>query len=88
MLLRTLGPGLPEMPAVGFGGMPLSIHGRPDETEGIAVIHAVLDAGLTLLDTANVYCLDQADVGHNERLFRDARAGRFHPAGGVTNRVH
>jgi len=38
------------------------------------VIHAALDAGVTLIDTANVYCLDQRDLGHNERLIARALA--------------
>lgn len=32
------------------------------------VIHAALDAGVRLLDTADVYCLSDEDLGHNERL--------------------
>jgi aryl-alcohol dehydrogenase-like predicted oxidoreductase len=48
--------------------MPLSIQGRPDESQGVRVIHAALDAGMTLIDTANVYCLEDNDLGHNERL--------------------
>jgi aryl-alcohol dehydrogenase-like predicted oxidoreductase len=58
--------------AIAFGGMPLSIRDRPDEATGIAVLHAVLDAGVNLLDTADVYCLDHKDIGHNERLFAKA----------------
>lgn len=73
MQTRTLGPGAPAVAAVGFGGMPLSIQGRPDdEAAAIRVIHAALDAGMTLLDTANVYCLDDTDIGHNERLMAKA----------------
>jgi len=73
MLTRPLGPGAPAVAAVGFGGMPLSIQGRPDdEAAAIRVIHAALDAGMTLLDTANVYCLDDTDIGHNERLVAKA----------------
>jgi len=60
------------MPPVGFGGMPLSIAGRPPEEQGLRVLHAVLDAGVTLLDTADAYCLEDGDVGHNERLFAKA----------------
>jgi len=48
--------------------MPLSIAGRPEETQAIEVIHACLDVGVTLIDTADVYCLDHTDIGHNERL--------------------
>jgi len=57
---------------IGLGGMPLSITGRPDESRAIAVIHASLDAGVTLIDTADVYCLDHNDIGHNERLVATA----------------
>jgi aryl-alcohol dehydrogenase-like predicted oxidoreductase len=53
---------------IGFGGMPLSIQGRPSEDVGRKVLHAAIDAGMTLIDTADVYCLDDADIGHNERL--------------------
>jgi aryl-alcohol dehydrogenase-like predicted oxidoreductase len=54
--------------------MPLSISDRPPEDQGIDVIHAALDAGMTLVDTADVYCLDDADIGHNERLIAKALA--------------
>ncbi len=60
--------GAPRVSAVGYGGMHLSIQDRPPEDQGIRVIHAALDAGVTLIDTADVYCLDHRDVGHNERL--------------------
>ena len=48
--------------------MHLSIQDRPSEEQGIRVIHAALDAGVTLIDTADVYCLDDSEIGHNERL--------------------
>ena len=54
--------------SIGFGAMPLSIQGRPPEEESRKVLHAVLDAGVTFIDTADVYCLDDSDIGHNERL--------------------
>ena len=70
-----LGPGAPAVSAVGYGGMHLSVtDARPTETESIAVIHAALDAGVTLVDTADVYSLDQTDIGHNERLIAKALA--------------
>jgi aryl-alcohol dehydrogenase-like predicted oxidoreductase len=72
---RPLGPGAPEVSAVGYGGMHLSITGRPPEAQGVEVVRAALDAGVTLLDTADVYCLDQHDIGHNERLFAQALTG-------------
>ena len=68
MQLRSLGPGAPEVTCVGFGGMPLSLDARPDAEEAVRVLHAALDGGMTLVDTADVYCLDDLDIGHNERL--------------------
>jgi aryl-alcohol dehydrogenase-like predicted oxidoreductase len=57
---------------IGLGGMPMSIEGRPDETRAIATIHAALDAGVTLIDTADAYHRDAAEVGHNELLIASA----------------
>ena len=71
---RPLGPGAPQVAVVGFGGMPLSIAGRPDEAVAVRTVHAALAAGVTLLDTADVYCHDEHDIGHNERLFARALA--------------
>ena len=62
--------------AIGFGGMPLSIQGRPPEDVGRAVINAAIDAGITLIDTADVYCLNDGDLGHNERLISSAIRNR------------
>lgn len=53
---------------IGFGGMPLSIQGRPPEDQGRRVLRAAIDAGMTFIDSADVYCLDDDDIGHNERL--------------------
>lgn len=72
MQLRSLGPGAPDVSAVGYGGMHLSIDGRPDEEQGVRVVHAALDAGVTLIDTADAYCLGDHDTGHNERLIARA----------------
>ncbi|MBW4043132.1 MAG: aldo/keto reductase [Acidobacteria bacterium] len=58
--------------AIGLGGMPMSIEGRPDEARSIATIHAALDAGITLIDTADSYHLLAGEVGHNERLIARA----------------
>lgn len=69
---RKLGAGGPDVFPIGLGGMPMSIAGRPDEAQSIATIHAALGAGMTLIDTADVYCLDDNDLGHNERLIAKA----------------
>ena len=57
---------------IGLGGLPMSIEGRPDEDRAIATIHAALDAGVTLIDTADAYHRDANDVGHNEVLIAKA----------------
>jgi aryl-alcohol dehydrogenase-like predicted oxidoreductase len=62
--------------AIGLGAMLLSIGGRPPEDQAIRTIHAALDAGVLLIDTADAYCLDDSDFNHNERLIARALAGR------------
>lgn len=59
---------------IGLGGMPMSIEGRPDEARSIATIHAALDEGVTLIDTADAYHLHADEVGHNELLIAKALA--------------
>jgi aryl-alcohol dehydrogenase-like predicted oxidoreductase len=61
---------------IGLGAMPLSVSGRPDEGQAIRTVHAALDAGVTLIDTADAYALDESEVGHNERLVAKALGGR------------
>jgi aryl-alcohol dehydrogenase-like predicted oxidoreductase len=65
--------------AIGLGGMPMSIEGRPDAERSIATIHAALDMGVTLIDTADAYHRDAGEVGHNEELI--ARALREYGVG-------
>jgi len=54
--------------AIGLGAMPLSIEGRPDRRQAIATIHASLDAGVTVIDTADAYSLSVREHGHGEKL--------------------
>jgi aryl-alcohol dehydrogenase-like predicted oxidoreductase len=70
MQQRQLGPR--TVSAIGLGGMPMSIEGRPDEQRSLETIHAALDAGVTLIDTADAYHLLAGEVGHNERLIAKA----------------
>ena len=70
MQQRTIGTR--SVSAIGLGGMPMSIEGRPDESRSIATIHAALDAGVTLIDTADAYHLHADEVGHNEELIARA----------------
>ena len=70
MQQRTIGTR--QVSAIGLGGMPMSIEGRPDEDRSIRTIHAALDAGVTLIDTADAYHRDAHEVGHNESLIARA----------------
>jgi aryl-alcohol dehydrogenase-like predicted oxidoreductase len=76
MKKRALGSSGLSVGAVGLGGMYLSIRDRPSERDAVRAVHAALDAGVTLIDTADVYCLDHGDIGHNERLIALALRGR------------
>lgn len=60
--------------AIGLGGLPMSIEGRPDADRSIVTIHAALDAGITLIDTADAYHIGADEVGHNESLIARALA--------------
>ena len=81
MQQRTLG-GTP-VSALGLGGMPMSIEGRPDEDRSIRTIHAALDAGVTLIDTADAYHRDANEVGHNESLIAKALGSYGSDSSGV-----
>ena len=70
MQLREIGD--VRVSAIGLGGMPMSIEGRPDRPRSVATIHAALDAGITLVDTADAYHLHADEVGHNESLIAEA----------------
>ncbi|MFF3619195.1 aldo/keto reductase [Streptomyces sp. NPDC002467] len=73
MRYRTIGHN--TVSAVGLGAMPLSIEHRPDEARAVATIHAALDAGVTLIDTADSYHWHAGEAGHNEELIARALAG-------------
>ena len=60
--------------AIGAGCMRLSTDRDRDEDRAIAVLHAAFDAGVNVLDTADAYCRDETEVGHNERLIARALA--------------
>ncbi len=75
-LTRKLGPF--EVTAVGMGCMPLSMATDrnkwvlDDRDYAISVIHAALDAGAQLLDTADIYAPAWNAMGHNEVLVGEA----------------
>jgi aryl-alcohol dehydrogenase-like predicted oxidoreductase/histidinol phosphatase-like enzyme len=57
-----------------MGCMRLSTERERDEESAIAVLQFALAEGVTFLDTADAYCLDDSEVGHNERLIARALA--------------
>jgi aryl-alcohol dehydrogenase-like predicted oxidoreductase len=69
MRTRQLGPF--TVSAIGLGAMPLSMNNDkvyPEEAEAIATVHAALDAGVTFIDTADVYAPSWDAMGHNELI--------------------
>ena len=72
MQFRTLGPQGPRVSAIGLGCMGMSeFYGAHDDAESIRLIHHALDAGLSFLDTADIY-----GPHTNEELVGKAIKGR------------
>ncbi|MEV4637196.1 aldo/keto reductase [Actinoplanes sp. NPDC049548] len=66
-----LGDGL-TVSALGYGAMGLAdVYGPAEDTESLATLHHAVDAGVTLIDTADVY-----GAGRNEELVGRLLAGR------------
>jgi aryl-alcohol dehydrogenase-like predicted oxidoreductase len=63
-----------KVSAIGLGAMPLSVPGKPDDDQVLATVHAALDAGVTLIDTADAYSFTGADFGRGEELMARAIA--------------
>ncbi|MGV8845974.1 aldo/keto reductase [Tessaracoccus sp.] len=60
--------------SIGLGAMPSSMsRGElPSEEQAIATLHAALEAGITLIDTADIYAPQWDQMGHNEKLVAKA----------------
>ena len=65
---RRIGPF--EVYPIGLGAMPLSqgANERPSDEQAVATVHAALDAGVTFIDTADIYAPAWDEVGHNEKV--------------------
>jgi aryl-alcohol dehydrogenase-like predicted oxidoreductase/histidinol phosphatase-like enzyme/predicted kinase len=61
-----------DLTPLAVGCMRLSTDPDRDEERAAATLHAALDAGVTLLDTADAYAWDESETGHNERLIARA----------------
>jgi len=76
MQTRRLGPW--QVSALGLGCMNVSWPGRaatdPERRYSHAIpgMHAALDAGVTFLDTANIYAPAWNAIGHNEEVVKEA----------------
>jgi len=84
MQQRTIGPF--TVSAIGLGAMPMSMNNDrefPSHDEAIATVHAALDAGVTFIDTADIYAPSWDEMGHNERIVRDALASWDGDADGI-----
>jgi aryl-alcohol dehydrogenase-like predicted oxidoreductase len=69
---RTLGRDGPAVSALGLGLMGMSdFYGPADRADSLATIHAAMEAGVTVFDTADFY-----GSGHNELLLAEAIRGR------------
>jgi aryl-alcohol dehydrogenase-like predicted oxidoreductase len=71
MEYRELGATGVEVSKLSLGAMMLGAWGNPDHEDGIRIIHAALDAGINVVDTADVY-----SQGENEEIVGKALAGR------------
>ncbi len=63
---------------IGYGAMHLSItpERRPSEEESIRLLQRAVDElGIDFIDTADAYCADDSETGHNERLIAKALNG-------------
>jgi aryl-alcohol dehydrogenase-like predicted oxidoreductase len=64
-----------QVSAIGLGAMPLSMNNDkeyPSFEDAVATVHAALNAGVTLIDTADIYAPAWDEVGHNERIVAEA----------------
>ena len=58
---------------IGLGAMPLSDTAMlAERPRAVATVHAALDSGMTLVDTADIYAPDGEHFGHNEVLVGEA----------------
>ncbi len=52
--------------------MPLTTDRRPEEAQALRTVHAALDAGVTLIDTADAYTPSEREPGANEEVVAKA----------------
>ena len=63
MKTRSLGKNGPQVHPVGIGAMSFSnFYGPTNEAESHAILDAAMDAGVTHIDTANVYGMGTSET--------------------------
>jgi aryl-alcohol dehydrogenase-like predicted oxidoreductase len=72
MRYRTLGRTGIQVSPYALGAMMFGAMGNPDHDDSIRIIHKALDAGINLIDTADVYSL-----GESEEIVGKALKGRW-----------
>ena len=85
MQTRQLGSNGPRVGALGLGCMGMTpIYETPDPDEAIATIHAAVDAGATMIDTADMYgggkneeLVGRGIKGIRERVFLASKFGNM-----------
>lgn len=70
--------------AIGIGAMHLSLSNRPAKEKALQVLHEAFDLGITFIDTADSYCIDESEKHHNERLIQEAIDRYEGPTGKLT----
>jgi aryl-alcohol dehydrogenase-like predicted oxidoreductase len=83
MKKRTLGPGGPEVSAIGLGCMGMSaFYGSADEEESVRTIRRALELGCDFLDTSDMYgphtneeLVGRAIAGHRDEVFLATKFG-------------
>jgi aryl-alcohol dehydrogenase-like predicted oxidoreductase len=91
---RSLGTHGVRVSAIGLGCMGMSeFYGPGDDAESIATIHRALEAGVTLLDTADMYgpykneeLVGRAIAGKRDRVFLATKYGIVRDASDPTKR--
>jgi aryl-alcohol dehydrogenase-like predicted oxidoreductase len=74
--MRELGATGIKIKPIGFGAGQLSIGEYTDESQAMAIINEAMNV-YDMIDTADSYCIDSTDMGHNERLI--AKVLKNHP---------
>ena len=71
---------------IAYGAMHLSIEAdkRPSEAESVRLLQRIVDElGIDFIDTADAYCIDDTETGHNERLIAKALDGERRARAGL-----